>query len=63
MGCEAGQYNKTSTHKVFFIMKTSLEWWPTKAKEAPSPLEVRVTPQYTKPVFQCLGGKFTLILS
>ena len=26
--------------------------WPTKAKEAPSPHEVRLTPLDTRPVFQ-----------
>ena len=38
-------------------MIPSLEGWPTKAKEAPSPHEVRLTPLETNPVFQCLGGK------
>ena len=33
----------------------SLEGWPTKAKEAPSPHEVRLTPlDTTNPVFLCL---------
>ena len=41
MGCEAGRCNKTSTPKGIFIMIPSLEGWPTKAKEAPSPHEVR----------------------
>ena len=35
-------------------MIPSLEGWPTKAKEAPSPHEVRLAPVDTKPVFQCL---------
>ena len=35
-------------------MKPSLEGWPTKAKEATSPHEVRLTPTDTKPVFQYL---------
>ena len=35
----------------------SLEGWPTKAKEAPSPHEVRLAPLDTNPVFQNLGGK------
>ena len=30
------------------------EGWPTKAKEAPSPHEVGLTPLDTNPVFQCL---------
>ena len=38
-------------------MIPSLERWPTKAKEAPSPQEVRLTLLGTNPVFQCLGGK------
>ena len=35
-------------------MTPSLKGWPTKAKEAPSPHEVRLD---TNPVFQCLGEK------
>ena len=35
-------------------MIPSLEGWPTKAKEAPSPHEVRLTPLDTNPVFQYL---------
>ena len=40
MGCKAGQCAgqcKTSTLQGIFIMAPSLEGWPTKAKEAPSP--------------------------
>ena len=47
MGCEAGWCNKTS-----------LEGWPTKAKEALSPHEVGLTPLDTNPVFQCLWEAF-----
>ena len=36
-------------------MTPSLEGWPTKAKEAPSPHEVRLAPLDTNPVFQSLG--------
>ena len=36
-------------------MIPSLEGKPTKAKEAPSPHEVRLTPLDNNPVFQCLG--------
>ena len=50
MGCEAGRC-KTSTPYGIFIVKSSLEGWPTKAKEAPSPHEVRLTPLDTNPVF------------
>ena len=32
----------------------SLEGWPTKAKEAPSPHEVRLAPLDTNPIFQSL---------
>ena len=38
-------------------MTPSPEGWPTKAKEAPSPHEVRLAPLDTNPVFQSLGGK------
>ena len=38
-------------------MTPSLEGWPTKAKEAPSPHEVRLAPLDTNPVFQNLKGK------
>ena len=38
-------------------MITSLEGWLTKAKEAPSPHEVRLAPLDTNPVFQSLAGK------
>ena len=36
-------------------MIPSLEGWPTKAKEAPSPHEVRLAPLDTNPVFQSLS--------
>ena len=52
MGCEAGRCNKMSTPQVIFKVIPSLEGWPTKAKEAPSPHEVRLTPLDTNPVFQ-----------
>ena len=35
-------------------MTPSLEGWPTKGKEAPSPYEVRLTLLDTNPVFQGL---------
>ena len=38
-------------------MTPSLERWPTKAKEAPSPNEVRLAPLDTNPVFESLGNK------
>ena len=50
MGCEAG-CSKTSTPKGIFIVTPSLEGWPIKAKEAPSPHEVRLAPLDTNPVF------------
>ena len=37
-------------------MTSSLEGWPTKAKEAPSPYELRLVPLDTNPVFQGLKG-------
>ena len=38
-------------------MISPLEGLPTKAKEAPSPHEVRLALRETNPVFQCLRGK------
>ena len=38
----------------------SLEGLPTKAKEAPSPHRVRLTPLDTNPVFHSLGDKLIL---
>ena len=38
-------------------MTPSLEGWPTKAKEAPSPHEVRLALLDADPVFQYLGDK------
>ena len=38
-------------------MTPSLEGLPTKAKEAPSPHEVRLVPLDTNPVFQNVGVK------
>ena len=38
-----------------FIVKPALAGWPTKAKEAPSPHEVRLTLLDTNPIFQCFG--------
>ena len=37
-------------------MTPSLEGLPTKAKEAPSPHKVRLSPVDINPVSQCLGG-------
>ena len=56
MGCKAGRY-KTSTPQGIFIVIPSLEGWPTKAKEAPSPNEVRLALLDTNPAFQSLRGK------
>ena len=36
-------------------MTSSLEGWPTKAKEPPSLHEVRLASLDTNPVFKCLG--------
>ena len=57
MGCEAGRCSKTSTPESIFIVTPSLEGWPTKDKEAPSPHEVRLAPLDTNSVFYCLGEK------
>ena len=38
-------------------MIPAIEWCLTKAKEAPSPRELRLTPLDTNPVSQCLGEK------
>ena len=38
-------------------MTPSLEGWPTKGKEAPSPHEVRLALLDTSPVFQSIGAK------
>ena len=38
-------------------MTPSLEGWPTKAEEAPSPHEVGLAPLDTNPAFQSLGVK------
>ena len=58
MGCEAGEC-KTSTPQGIFIVTPSLEGCPTKAKETPSPHEVRLTLMDSNPVFQCLRDKYT----
>ena len=42
-------------------MAPSLEGWPTKAKEAPSPYEVRLAPLDTNPVFQSLQTQSLLM--
>ena len=36
-------------------MIPSLEGWPTKVKEAPSPRKVRMSPLDTNPVFKVSG--------
>ena len=38
-------------------MTPSLEGWPTKAKETPSPNNLRLAPLDTNPVFECLKDK------
>ena len=59
MGREAGRCNKISTPYGIYIV-TPQEGWQTKAEEAPSPHEVRLTSLDTNPLFQCLGGKHVL---
>ena len=46
--------DKTSTPQGIFIDILSLEVQLTKAKEAASPHEARLTPLDTNPVFHCL---------
>ena len=50
MGCEDVRC-KTSTPQGIFIVTPSLEGWITKAKEAPSPHEVRLASLDTNPLF------------
>ena len=50
MGCKAGQYNK-------FIVTPSLEVWPNKTKEPPSPNEVRLTLLDTLPSISMSQGQ------
>ena len=57
MGCKAGQCNKIFNPWGIFIVMPSLEEFPTKAKEALSPHEVRLTPLDTSPVSHCLEKK------
>ena len=58
MGCKAGRCKKTPDPKGIFIVVPALEGWPTKAKEAPSPDELRLTPLDINPVFQSLRVNF-----
>ena len=44
-------------------MIPSLKGWPTKAKEAPSPREVRMSPLDTNPVFQSVRGSGIFIVT
>ena len=60
MGCQAGQC-KTPT-SLDILVTSSLEGWPTKAKETLSPHEVRLTPLDTNTVFQCLRVKSPQII-
>ena len=57
MGCKDGRCSKSSIPKGIIIVPQSLKRWPTKAKEAPSPHEVRPTQLDTNPIFQYLGDK------
>ena len=45
------------------MVTPSPEGWPTKAKEAHSPHEVRLAPLDTNPVFQSLGEFSSIIIS
>ena len=48
MGCGAGRC-KTSTPLGIFIVTPSIEGWPTKAKEAPSPQRGKTDPAGHQP--------------
>ena len=54
MRCKVGECHKISTSFGIFIVTPSLEQWPTKAKEGPSPHEVRLTLLETNVVFLSL---------
>ena len=43
-------------------MTSSLEGWPTKAKEASSPHKVRLALLDTNQVFQCIRGIYILYI-
>ena len=45
-----------STPQSIFIVTPLLEGWPIKAKEAPSPYEVRLTRLDTNPIACLIGG-------
>ena len=49
MRCEAGRCSKKSTPKGIFTVTPSLERWPTKTREEPSPHEVRLALLDTNP--------------
>ena len=49
-------------YKGIFIVTTSLEGWPTKAKEAPSPHEVRVALLDTNTVTKLQKGYVNLLM-
>ena len=51
--CILVQSKKTLTQCILTVIP-SLEGWPTKTKEAPSPHKVRLTPLDTNPVLQSL---------
>ena len=55
MGVKLVDVIKYLPHKIF--VTPSLKGWPTKAKEALSTHEVRLTLLDTNLVFQCLRGK------
>ena len=59
MGCEAGQCNEIFIPKGVFIFTVaqSLDRRATKANEAPSPHEVKLTLLDTNPVFQHIREK------
>ena len=58
MECQTCRCNKASIPSGIFVVTPSIEGWPTKANEAPSPDEVRPTLLVTNPVLQSLGGVY-----
>ena len=51
MECKAVLCSETSTPLDIFIVTPSLEGWPTKAKEAPSPHEMRLAPLMSQKIY------------
>ena len=57
MGCKAGLPHASTPYGIFIL---TLEGWPTKAKEVPSPHEVSLALLNTSQVFECLGNRWSI---